>query len=487
MSEELNNLKKQNVFELVKASDFHHRISLKWVLRKKLDGRLRARLVCRGYQQMDEEISPEIASPVPSLTSLKLFISYCARLKLTHLIHLDVVTAFLNAILHELVIVDLPPGFEDLYPIGSALRLTKALYGLRQSPLLWHRELTDFLISLGYKQHPCEPCIFRRSESDILLVWVDDIITTSKSTAEEVGKRYQVRTLGFPAHFLGLNLSIMDDGITISLSDYIERIAKENGLENSKQVYPTQDLHQIEKSFGPMDKYADVNAYQHLLGTISWICNFRPEYTFMTNVLARHSRQPAVRHLKALTSILINLFHSRDLGLLYRFGDSNQISIYSDASEDVWIDGKPTLGMVILMGSTPIYWRSRKAGVVGRSSAASEFLAIADAIEESRIIRALDAFLSGDDVKSTPNPIVLMTDSSSAKLSAEQLSITKRMKSVQLSKYFVKEAVASKEVNLLFVKSQDNVADIYTKVLPAHQFSKLCQALNLVHVPIDNG
>ncbi|RKF79832.1 hypothetical protein GcM1_199035 [Golovinomyces cichoracearum] len=50
------------------------------------------------------------------------------------IISLDAVNAFLNSPLDEVIICDLPQGFEME---GKKIRLLRALYGLPRSPLLW--------------------------------------------------------------------------------------------------------------------------------------------------------------------------------------------------------------------------------------------------------------------------------------------------------------------------------------------------------------
>ena len=55
----------------------------------------------------------------------------------------DFVTAFLNALADKVIFVQQPYGFKE----GEDLicQLLWALYGLKQSPLLWHNELSSFL------------------------------------------------------------------------------------------------------------------------------------------------------------------------------------------------------------------------------------------------------------------------------------------------------------------------------------------------------
>ena len=87
---------------------------------------------------------------------------------------LDAITAFLNAKLDEVVYVRFPEGFEE--DSTSCLRLLRALYGLRRSPLLWLQELTAALIDLGLRNIPGEPCLFTNDDGVILFFYVDDIV-----------------------------------------------------------------------------------------------------------------------------------------------------------------------------------------------------------------------------------------------------------------------------------------------------------------------
>ena len=68
----------------------------------------------------------------------------------------------------------LPPGYIEA---GSILKLYRALYGLRRSPLLWQKELTKTLKSLGFEQMPYEPCCFIRN-GVIIFFYVDNIVVT---------------------------------------------------------------------------------------------------------------------------------------------------------------------------------------------------------------------------------------------------------------------------------------------------------------------
>ena len=58
---------------------------------------------------------------------------------------------------------------------GKVLKLNKALYGLRRSPLLWQQKLTNEMTKLGFKEIPQEPCIVQK-DGIICFFYVDDIV-----------------------------------------------------------------------------------------------------------------------------------------------------------------------------------------------------------------------------------------------------------------------------------------------------------------------
>src|SRR4051812_7247311 len=91
----------------------------------------------------------------------------------------DAKNAFTNAKLEQKVFCYPPQGFGDS---DSIWLMQRALYeyGLKTSPLLWHRELTKALTELGLKPIPGVNCLFR-NEKLIVFFYVDDIVVLSKT------------------------------------------------------------------------------------------------------------------------------------------------------------------------------------------------------------------------------------------------------------------------------------------------------------------
>jgi hypothetical protein len=56
----------------------------------------------------------------------------------------------------------------------------------------------------------------------------------------------------------------------------------------------------------------------------------------------------------------------------------------------------------------------------------------------------------------------------------------RRMKHVEVDYHFVRERVASRQLDVRIISSSDQVADIMTKPLAGPAFSKICTNLNLI-------
>ncbi|KAH7471650.1 hypothetical protein FOMA001_g13746 [Fusarium oxysporum f. sp. matthiolae] len=154
----------------------------------------KARLVVRGDQQAKSTHEDTYASTLAG-RSFRTLMAIAARFDL-ELLQYDVVNAFVNAELKQDVYMRMPGGYRKP---GLILKLQKALYGLRQSPLLWQKELTTTLTNIGFKSVPHEPCCLSKG-GILIFFYVDDLIvayekTNQKSVEWTIGKlreKYQL-------------------------------------------------------------------------------------------------------------------------------------------------------------------------------------------------------------------------------------------------------------------------------------------------------
>ena len=70
----------------------------------------------------------------------------------------NIVGAFLNGDIDRELYVQPPEG--SGIPANTVLRLRKSLYGLKQSPRLFNKELDEFMKSRQLKPSLADPCIY---------------------------------------------------------------------------------------------------------------------------------------------------------------------------------------------------------------------------------------------------------------------------------------------------------------------------------------
>ena len=97
MKEEIKSLEENETWSLVDKPTNREIVEVKWIYRVKSDGRYKARVVAKGFQQAYQE-NEEIYSPVARMNTLKILLSVgCIRG--WNIEQMDVQTAFLNGII----------------------------------------------------------------------------------------------------------------------------------------------------------------------------------------------------------------------------------------------------------------------------------------------------------------------------------------------------------------------------------------------------
>jgi len=244
MRQEYASLIKNNRFTLVSEANSQP-IGCKWVYKTKQNPngtiRYKARLVIKGYEQVEGINFDETYAPVGTKSTLRYLLSFVARNE-SKIDHLDVVTAFLNPEIDAEVYMQQPDGIDWLEPTTSELsilHLNKALYSLRQAPHLWHKASDGFLISIGFVRSNAHQNFYIRSDGVLLLLYADDMLVAYADGSSEraidvknaLMKQYQMSNLGLAKRFLGLDITRLPDGSTfLSQQSYIDSVVKRFGI-----------------------------------------------------------------------------------------------------------------------------------------------------------------------------------------------------------------------------------------------------------------
>ncbi|GJW76024.1 retrovirus-related pol polyprotein from transposon TNT 1-94 [Tanacetum coccineum] len=440
------------------------------------------RLVAKGYKQEEGIDFEESFAPVARLEAVRMFIAFAAHMNIT-IFQMDVKTAFLNGPLKEEVYVSQPEGFIDSEFPNHVYRLKKALYGLKQAPRAWYDKLSSFLIEHGFNKGIIDPTLFtRRHGGDILLVqvYVDDIIfgstnpDFSKRFANLMKNNFEMSMMGELKFFLGLQVHQSPRGIFISQSQYAIELLKKHGLDECVSMSTPMATERLDADL--QGTPTDQTTYRRMIGGLMYLTASRPDIAFATFVCARYQARPTVKHLKEVKRIFRYLRQSYNMGLWYPKDSGFELIAYSDADHAGCKDDcKSTSGGLQFLGGKLVSWSSKKQDCTAMSTAEAEYVSLSACC--AQVIWMRTQLL---DYGFKYNRIPMYCDSKSAiAISCNPVQHSKT-KHIDIRYHFIKEHVERGTVEIYFVGTEYQLADLFTKALPKERFEYLVHRIVII-------
>lgn len=489
MSEEIAALEANHTWTLQTLPPGKKTIGCRWLykVKYKADGtldRYKAGLVAKGYTQQAGIDFLDTFSPVAKLTTVRVLLSIAAQ-KHWNMLQLDINNAFLNGELNEEVYMDLPLGYptEDKQLV---CKLTKSLYGLRQASRQWFQKFSTTLIANGFQKCPADHSLFTKGSGltlVALLVYVDDIVIAGPDaelvahTQRMLAANFKLKVIGDLKYFLGLEIAKSPKGIHLCQRKYTLQLVSDTGFTSAKPQPLLMDpgIHLNDHDGEPLE---DPSCYRRFIGRLMYLTVSRPDITYAVNRLSQFMSKPRTPHLQAMHHLLQYLKASLGQGILFPATSSTKISAYVDADwGSCQVTRRSTTGYCVFMGSSLISWRSKKQATVARSSAEAEYHALAAVTSEllwlKQLLRAFDIPLQTS---------MVFSDSKSAIQLAHNPTCHERSKHVDIDCHFIREHVQTGFLNLIHVKSQDQLADPLTKALPKPLFQALTSKLGILDI-----
>lgn len=512
MDSEMESLHGHNAWVLVQRTSDMKVIRGKWVFKIKYNSegvpvRFKARFVCKGFQQLYGIDYFDTYAPVAKLKSMKLLFKLAVTLGL-ELNQIDFDTAFLNAEVSETIYVEQPEGYVN--GTNMVCKLNKALYGLKQAPKCWYDEVSGAMKKLGYRQCMCDPCVYVKTVAAsgeqcyiVAAIYVDDFVIAlhpnSKSEwardMASLAKRYPLKDMGECGWVL--NMRVIRDRtagtITLDQSTHVGRLIDELGITALK---PCDNVATHKELVLPPDGVAHLfeqgsakhRAYQSLVGSLLYIANCtRVDIAYVVGVLARQMSAPAQHHMTAAVTVLRYLTKTKQLGMVFRrdsggitkldsyVGTSFPLEAYSDAD---WAGDKKTMrsttGVLVRVGGDVISWVSKRQDSVALSTAEAEYIALSAAVKEVQWYRHWLTEVIGTTTALVP---VYCDNMAAVAIATNYGGSHKVSKHIAMRYNHVQDELHAGTIDLKWVPTTEQLADVLTKVLPTKLYGEVIPQL----------
>ena len=476
INSELDSIMSNHTWDLVDLPKGSKPIRCKWIFRKKLrtDGtidKFKARLVVVGYTQKKEIDYFDTYSPVTKISTIRSLVALAAIHGL--IVHqMDVKTAFLNGDLREEIYVEQPEGYVIQGQENKVCKLRKSLYGLKQAPKQWYEKFDQTLVSDGYIVNSSDTCVYSKlfgQECVIICLYVDDMlifgtnVTVVEKTKLFLSSHFDMKDLGEADVILGVKMRKSDNGFSLCQSHYIEKILKKkiNCYDELPVRTPYDPSIHLKKNNGSSVSQTE---YAKIIGSVMFLMNCtRPDIAYAVSRLSRYTHNPGNEHWTALRRLLRYLKGTMDWCLhfykfpavLEGFCDANWVTDNDEVSS--------TSGYVFTLGGGAISWKSSKQTCIARSTMESEFIALDLAGQEAEWLRNLLADVPLWGKRSIP--VSLHCDSEAAIGIAKNSVYNGKRRHIRIRHSSVRELLKNGVISLQFVRSENNLADPFTKGL----------------------
>ncbi|GKA56017.1 hypothetical protein Tco_0755089 [Tanacetum coccineum] len=193
----------------------------------------------------------------------------------------------------------------------------------------------------------------------------------------------------------------------------------------------------------------DPSQYRGMIGTLMYLTASQPDLQFAICMCVQYQAKPTEKHLHAVKRIFHYLKGTINRGLWYVKDSSIALTTFADADHAGCQDTRrSTSGSAQLLGDRLVSWSSKKQKSTAISSTEAEYITFA---------------------------IALCCNNAQHS----------RSKHIDIRYHFIKEQVEQGVVELYFVSTDYQLADIFTKALPRERLEFLINKLGMKSFSLD--
>jgi hypothetical protein len=474
----------------------------------------KSRICINGKEQVFGKGYWETYAPGSSWVTIRLMLLLSSVLGLKSR-QVDYTQAFPQAFLDDEVFLKIPQGWfvkdGTLYQHENPkfndthyfMKLKWNLYGCKQAARNWFLHLIQGLLTLGFRQSATDKCLFLPDDS-ILVVYVDVCLIfaqhddTINDSIKALSADFLLQDEGDVNSFLGVQIRIdaVTKTITLTQPSLIQQILQDVGIRGQSNGKDTPVDSILYDDLDGLDRSDSWN-YWSVIGKLNYLANnTHPDISMAVHQCARYSSNPKATHELAVKRISRYLLVTQTKGIVMHPTADMSLNMFVDADfAGCWHKEYTELrdsvlsrtGYVIQFCGCPVTWASKPQSKIALSTTESEYIALSTAtrdliplrrilsdIHESKFISVMVTSKPHSVKSPTLPPSKIFEDNNACiVLATMETQFKPRTKHISLKFHHFQDQICNGLLEIIKVGTNENLADIFTKLLGHLKFQDL--------------
>ena len=462
-----------------------------WVLKKKSNGKKKARLNARGFKQIDGKHfdSSNISSPTVSEVSIRVILTLA--LMANWAIHVvDIQGAFLHGEFNddENLFMEIPEGFKESCPTDKVLLLLRTIYGLKQAAKAFWKFLLKLMESIGCYKSNVDNCVYYKWDDtglSLLASWVDDLIVAGKEDTvsyqkSKLKEMVPIDDCGSMDEYVGCKVDIdrVERKLKFTQPVMIQSFQDEFDLPDKSPITPAVPNTSL-SHVGDIISNTMMSYYRKGVGKLLHMCRFtRPSIQNAVRDLSRRVKGATLDHVHAMHRVMNYCVTTKDKGWVLR---PNRTWDGKDKSFEFVLEGKSdsdyavcqetrrsVTGYVGYLEGSLVVARSVMQKRSALSTTEAELYALVSCVQDLIYVKQLLGSM-GLTVKT---PIIVKVDNKGTVDLANGWSTGGNLKHVEVRQFFIRDLREEGVLRVDWIPGTENESDILTKNTTGQVFQK---------------
>jgi hypothetical protein len=368
--------------------------------------------------------------------------------------------------------------------------LLKAIYGLVQAARQWWQKFKKAMLGLNFEPNIADPCLFTRktkqyATKSFVLIYVDDGgIFGSKKDIDDIlsalSVDFKIKYLGELEHFVGCHIieNKAKDTIWIHQPKLIKNLKLHfEDLITTTRIFGTpaspKTLVIRPEEGDTLISKDEQRIFRSGVGMLLYLVKHsRPDIANATRELSKVADGATQAHFKYLMRVIKYVLDTETFGLKLKPEKNKELFYLEGLCDSEYASDKDTrisvYGYILYFCGAPIAWKSKAGKSVTLSSTEAEYFALSEIAKEAIFVKQVIDSMGMNLIF----PIVIQVDNVGAIYLAKNYTTSQRTKHIDIRTHFVRQFVEDGIIKVVFVKSEDNEADIFTKNTTEDLFKK---------------